>query len=711
MADTPLKTVIVKKKDDPSYRKDYVIPPSETSPNLFSLSGKTINGVTLTVNSDGSLVFNGTATSTINFAMSDPIPAGTYSAKLQLDLNPNGYISAITTISLRTRDTTIGNTTGTSNTTRWLNSANQTDFGVVYESAKYVALTITSGTELTNYTVKVQIESGSTLSGYAPYGFTAIDKTARANIPSSTRDISNDTDYVPSQIAEYNAVEMILQNGYTEQSISWKPSSNYPTGWRSGYISGEIGDENWSTGGASNYLRAYFAINTTNYPEFSNVKAIKITPPTGFGIRIYEKGSNGIERIVGKADSRTFPEYMDVPLVIFVDSAKSYALLIGKTYDGSAATKAADSDFVATIGLSFYYNADSLALRGKYVKILGIGNSWCRDVCRHLWSILNDAGCKAKVVQAYLGGSALHDQYFGMLNDTYAYLHDSASQIVHSTYQSWTYTDSDTPVKDPSSGYNNGAAGIGVTLESIIESDTWDYILIMPSRGYAGRIESLYSSDLSTTVNIEDHISSDSSEWDNIGDTRTWDLEKFVEKILRHCSGTPDIRYCVPYSIAEHSTAATWASAITAYNNDVTPTTDAEWHELYEKVHRLFQEYGEKATAYLGNICNGLVNPGLAIYYARKSPTLSGIAFELQRSSTDTHLADGLPKYIAGYAIAAGLFNISYNDVSYYPTSGQDNNMSDGDVVTQQITSTPSAGLAALCRMAGVSGAKLNSFT
>ena len=174
MANTPLNSLTF-----PDLSDTYIIPPGEQTPNLFVLSDGTASSVALTFGEDGTITLNGTASATGNFVFAGTLPAGTYSAKMYLGLG--GTISDDTKISLRTRTSAISETTATSNTTRWLNSANLEALATVYSDPVYVCITVTSGTVLTNYKIRVQIESGSTLGGYTPPGKTAIDYVARAN--------------------------------------------------------------------------------------------------------------------------------------------------------------------------------------------------------------------------------------------------------------------------------------------------------------------------------------------------------------------------------------------------------------------------------------------------------------------------------------------------------------------------------------------------
>ena len=120
------------------------------------------------------------------------------------------------------------------------------------------------------------------------------------------------------------------------------------------------------------------------------------------------------------------------------------------------------------------------------MRILGVGNSWTRDSMRYLSAIATSAGRPVIVGHAYLGGSTLEDQWHGIHDTSYVYIHNGQPQKVHSTYQYWKYTGSVDPVKTPSEGYGNGLAGIGVTLEYAVADEPWDWIVFQPEATLGG---------------------------------------------------------------------------------------------------------------------------------------------------------------------------------------------------------------------------------
>ena len=130
-----------------------------TGKNLIPprVASETINGVTCTVNADGSLTLNGTATAGtyFNFPFINIIP-GVYT----LSASP-GLTNGVTAI-LRMRNTTkqlLFTNASSPSRTKQIGSK-----GEVYA---YIA--VSSGTTLTNFTVRIQLEVGSEATAYEPY--------------------------------------------------------------------------------------------------------------------------------------------------------------------------------------------------------------------------------------------------------------------------------------------------------------------------------------------------------------------------------------------------------------------------------------------------------------------------------------------------------------------------------------------------------------
>ena len=278
------------------------------------------------------------------------------------------------------------------------------------------------------------------------------------------------------------------------------------------------------------------------------------------------------------------------------------------------------------------------------LRILGVGNSWTRDSMRWLSAIAASAGRPVIVGHGYLGGSTLEDQWHGITDTAYCYIHNGEPQKVHSTYQYWKYAATKDPVKIPSEGYGNGLAGIGVTLESIVRDEPWDWIVFQPEATLGG--------------DYTRHLGQG---------TDGYSLGAMIDAVKGMMS--PDaaakvrVALMVPFSYPEGNTDYR-EKFLAVYNKGKTPRDQAEWDRLYRKQYKLIQQAAPVLCKALS--LNGCINVGAAIEAARKDPDLSRCGYLLQRRQDNTHLADGVPKYIASLCYAYFLLGIQPEEVSFY---------------------------------------------
>ena len=308
--------------------------------------------------------------------------------------------------------------------------------------------------------------------------------------------------------------------------------------------------------------------------------------------------------------------------------------------------------------LSFFL---ALGIRPSYaeewadtVRILGVGNSWTRDSMRWLSAIAASAGVPVIVGHAYLGGSTLEDQWHGISDTSYTYTHAGQQQKVYSTYQYWKYTASENPVKTPSHGYKNGLAGIGVTLEYAVADEEWDWIVFQPEATYGA-----YGFDISK---LEDAVK-------GMMDKKT--ASKVKTALL------------VPFSYPQGSMDYRSAFA-NAYNHGVMPQEQSVWDSLYRVQYNLIQD----AAIQSGYT---LVNVGKVIEAARKDPELSRCGYLLQRSRSNSHLAEGMPMYLASLAFGYELLGLTPGDIDFYPTVSTDSVITGdrGESIPSEFALTP----------------------
>ena len=276
------------------------------------------------------------------------------------------------------------------------------------------------------------------------------------------------------------------------------------------------------------------------------------------------------------------------------------------------------------------------------LRILGVGNSWTRDSMRWLSAIASSAGRPVIVGHGYLGGSTLRQQYYGIDDTTFTYRHRNIDQVVHNTYQYWKYTCSDTPEKTPSEGYKNGLAGIGVTLESVVKDEPWDIIVFQP------------------TVIVKDNLPSH-------GDFDLMDLVRRIKRMMDpEVAASVNCGLMVPFSYPEGNTDYR-KNVVDAYNNGIRPENQYEWDELYEYMHNEIQKDSKRLAEHMGSECEFIINVGKVIHMARADKRLSGFGYLLQRAQNNTHLAEGMPMYIASLCYAYTLLGLRPDEITFFP--------------------------------------------
>ncbi len=300
------------------------------------------------------------------------------------------------------------------------------------------------------------------------------------------------------------------------------------------------------------------------------------------------------------------------------------------------------------------------------VRILGVGNSWTRDCMRWLSAIASSAGRPVIVGHAYLGGSTLEQQYRGIDDTTYTYRHSNVDQVVHNTYQYWKYSATENPVKTPAKGYKNGLAGIGVTLESVVCDEPWDYVVFQPN------------------VIVKAHMPSYCG----------FDINDLVARIKAMMEPSVASKVCcglmVPFSYPKGNTDYRQA-VVDAYNDGVRPSSQDEWDDLYERMHRHIQEDSRKLAAHMGENCKFVINVGQAIYNARQDRKLSQFGYLLQRAQNNTHLSEGIPMYIASLCYAYVLLGIERDEAVFYPEYSKDSHLTGdrGNTISTEYRNTP----------------------
>ena len=334
---------------------------------------------------------------------------------------------------------------------------------------------------------------------------------------------------------------------------------------------------------------------------------------------------------------------------------------------------------------------------GKTYKILFIGNSWSRDTATEVWSAANDMGVSLKVCQAYQGGSSLYNMYKGMDDATFHYTHGNFEQYVQGTYQLWEYN-ANAPVKTPNNGYNNGKCGVydGIawgkdsngnwaakTLQEILALYDWDIILVTLNIGELTSISRITTDDDATrSVNIntfiarmEEELSQECLAKVKWGITNSWSYPE--EAALSY---TPNGSVLLSLGLTESE-----------WNN----LSNSQKEEYYVSFYPTMQINTQLVANHIGNKLYYAINTAKAIQYGRKSYWLKDVAWHMVRSSTDTHLGNGIPKYICALTVLYSIFNRGKNklQLSYIPDLADGS----GDSSDGGAESNPTTPTRALC--------------
>lgn len=124
-----------------------------------------------------------------------------------------------------------------------------------------------------------------------------------------------------------NAIESCK---YVNTVLSWKGNNAYPYGWKTGYYSGEIGSS-YEHNGSYNYLCAHFAISVANYPEIINCEKIRISPPSGYGIKVIEIDAEDIiTNIYGEINTTSYPDVAGKTIEFNYTTNRRWLVSIGR---------------------------------------------------------------------------------------------------------------------------------------------------------------------------------------------------------------------------------------------------------------------------------------------------------------------------------------------------------------------------------------------
>ena len=189
--------------------------------NLFTVYAQTQNGVTVTVDDDGTVTLNGTASGYVRVYIKDNLlPAGKYSARVW---NISGTSSSNATPTLRFADAT-----GVDGT-KWIGPSDTQTVQQTFAADKYILIQGTRNTVFTNYKFKVMIVEGHvSINEYLPSKLSAIDEIARKQIQTIVTGDYPEFVVPDKTIAvvghEYNIYYDCILNGMDFDKYTVKPS-------------------------------------------------------------------------------------------------------------------------------------------------------------------------------------------------------------------------------------------------------------------------------------------------------------------------------------------------------------------------------------------------------------------------------------------------------------------------------------------------------
>jgi len=193
---------------------------TRTGKNLWKpLESQTVNGVTLTVDSDGGCSLTGAATANATFAMSVTIPAGTY----YLAANNSAVVGSTVRMMLIS-------TKGGADKQIYLSAANAG--GIVTLDTEYnqVRIRVNTGSAFSNAKFYPQLELGTTQSPYEPYK----SNTYSITFPDSAGTVYGGT------LDVVNGVLKVTHEITTVSAKTWRYESNY-TRFNAGFANIVVG--------------------------------------------------------------------------------------------------------------------------------------------------------------------------------------------------------------------------------------------------------------------------------------------------------------------------------------------------------------------------------------------------------------------------------------------------------------------------------------
>ena len=199
-------------------------------------------------------------------------------------------------------------------------------------------------------------------------------------------------------------------------------------------------------------------------------------------------------------------------------------------------------------------------------------------------------------------------------------------------------------------GKNDGE-WVGLSLAQILSAEDWDIILIrisykdlvIPNKLLVNDDTQNFV-DINSFINAMEALLTDASrakvKW---GITNTWTYPE-------GCTRAVDENEIL---------GIMYAHDLTREEYDALPSaTKLEYRDELRADYQSQRENFSKIAMHMGAKCSYIVNTANAINIARNSGLFEDVGYKMVRTQSDTHLADGLPKYLCGVEILFEVFGV-----------------------------------------------------
>ena len=127
-----------------------------------------------------------------------------------------------------------------------------------------------------------------------------------------------------------------VNNLYSEVSTAWITNATNATGWKTGSSNAVVGDT-FEEVANTNYISSVYFITATRYSAMEIAKAISITPPAGYSVRVIgvDVTTNKITETYGQVNTQSYPELAGKTVIFNITANTKYYVSLGR-FSGDA---------------------------------------------------------------------------------------------------------------------------------------------------------------------------------------------------------------------------------------------------------------------------------------------------------------------------------------------------------------------------------------